>query len=71
MAFNFDSTTVGTENRLGNREAHPRAMQQALAAPAIEFVEDVGLLRVIDSLPLIRDTYQQAVASELSANMHR
>ena len=71
MAFDFDPAIMGAENGLGNREAHPGAVQKALLAPAIEFVEDVGLLRVIDSLPLIRDTYQQAVASELSANMHR
>jgi hypothetical protein len=70
MAFDFDSTTVRAENRFGYREAHSRAMQEPLAAPAIELVEDVRLLSVINSLPLVGDTYQQAVGSEHSANMH-
>jgi len=71
MTNYFNSTTVRTENRPGDREAHPGAMQEALSAPAIELVENVGLLRVINSLPLISDTYQQAVTSEQGANMHR
>jgi hypothetical protein len=71
MAFDFDSAIMGAENGLGNREAHPGAMQKALLAPAIKFVEDVNLFRVINSLPLIGDAYQQPVGSKPSANVHR
>ena len=54
----FDSTTVGAENRLGNCQTHTRTMQETLPATAVELVEDVGLLGVIDSLPLVGDAYR-------------
>ena len=46
-------------------------MQKALPAAAVELVENVGLLGLIDSLPLVGDAYQQTVRFELGTDAHR
>ena len=63
-----DATAVGAEKCFGNGQAHPGAMQEALPAAPVELVEDVSLLGVVDSLPLVGDAYQQAFCFKRSAD---
>ncbi len=66
MADHSDAAAMRTQNRLGNGQTHPRAMQKTVTAAPVEFVEDVRLLRVINALPVISDGYQNAVGFEHS-----